>query len=190
MVTQRGIEANPLNIKAILDVKAPTNINEVKWLTGRIVALSPFISKATRKSLPFFKVLRKAKNFEWDTSYQQAFEERKNYLAGSPTSQTYSGGHSLPLSFRASNNEVEYEGLVIGMGMAHEARAKHLIAYSDSQLVVKKLIQFPREENVKTDCLSKLASALEDCGTRDITIQYLPKPRAPLIIQAISSTED
>ncbi|KAK4390035.1 Retrovirus-related Pol polyprotein from transposon [Sesamum angolense] len=29
MVTQRGIEANPLKIKLILDMKAPTNINEV-----------------------------------------------------------------------------------------------------------------------------------------------------------------
>ncbi|KAL0454671.1 UNVERIFIED_CONTAM: hypothetical protein Slati_0806300 [Sesamum latifolium] len=28
MVTQRGIEANPSNIKAILDMKAPSNINE------------------------------------------------------------------------------------------------------------------------------------------------------------------
>ncbi|KAL0447847.1 UNVERIFIED_CONTAM: hypothetical protein Slati_1912600 [Sesamum latifolium] len=30
MVTQRGIEANPAKIKTILEVEAPTNINEVK----------------------------------------------------------------------------------------------------------------------------------------------------------------
>ncbi|KAL0374037.1 UNVERIFIED_CONTAM: hypothetical protein Sradi_3319400 [Sesamum radiatum] len=81
MVTQRGIEANLLKIKAILDMKAPTNVNEVQRLTGRIAVLSRFISKATEKSLPFFKVLRKAKNFEWNTSCQQAFEELKSYLA-------------------------------------------------------------------------------------------------------------
>ncbi|KAL0291566.1 UNVERIFIED_CONTAM: hypothetical protein Scaly_2631500 [Sesamum calycinum] len=61
MVTQRGTEANPLKIKAILDMKAPTNVNEVQKLTGRIAALGHFISKAVEKSLPFFKVLRKAK---------------------------------------------------------------------------------------------------------------------------------
>ncbi|KAL0420855.1 UNVERIFIED_CONTAM: Retrovirus-related Pol polyprotein from transposon [Sesamum latifolium] len=82
MVTQRVIEANPLKIKAILDMKAPTNINEVQRLTGRIATLSYFISKAAEKSLPFFKVLRKAKNFEWNTSCQQTFEELKSYLAG------------------------------------------------------------------------------------------------------------
>ncbi|KAL0445891.1 UNVERIFIED_CONTAM: hypothetical protein Slati_1717000 [Sesamum latifolium] len=84
MITQRGIEANPLKIKAILDMKAPTNVNEVQRLTGRIDALNQFISKAAEKSLSFFKILRKAKDFEWDASCQQAFEELKSYLAGFP----------------------------------------------------------------------------------------------------------
>ncbi|KAL0307470.1 UNVERIFIED_CONTAM: hypothetical protein Sangu_3029100 [Sesamum angustifolium] len=61
MVTQRGTEANSLKIKAIIDMKAPTNVNEVQKLMGRIASLSHFISKAVEKSLPFFKVLRKAK---------------------------------------------------------------------------------------------------------------------------------
>ncbi|KAL0428161.1 UNVERIFIED_CONTAM: hypothetical protein Slati_2990900 [Sesamum latifolium] len=65
MVTQRGIEANPLKIKAIIDMKAPTCLNEAQRLTGRIAALSRFISKSAEKSLPFFKTLRKAKTFEW-----------------------------------------------------------------------------------------------------------------------------
>ncbi|KAL0333080.1 UNVERIFIED_CONTAM: Retrovirus-related Pol polyprotein from transposon [Sesamum calycinum] len=81
MVTQRGIEANPLKIKVILDMKAPTNVNEMQRLTGRIAALSRFISKAVEKNLPFFKILRKAKKFKWDASYEQAFEELKKYLA-------------------------------------------------------------------------------------------------------------
>ncbi|KAL0455159.1 UNVERIFIED_CONTAM: hypothetical protein Slati_0855100 [Sesamum latifolium] len=52
------------------------------------------------------------------------------------------------------------------------------------------IIQIPREENDKVEWLSKLASALEDCRTRHVTIQYLPEPRTLLTIQAISSTED
>ncbi|KAL0283281.1 UNVERIFIED_CONTAM: hypothetical protein Sangu_2899700 [Sesamum angustifolium] len=75
MVTQRGTEANSLKIKAILDMKTPTNVNELQRLIDRIAVLSCFISKATKKSLPFLKVLRKAKNFEWDTTCQQAFKE-------------------------------------------------------------------------------------------------------------------
>ncbi|KAL0403757.1 UNVERIFIED_CONTAM: hypothetical protein Sradi_2016500 [Sesamum radiatum] len=49
MVTQRGIEANPLKIKAIIDMKAPTCLNEAQRLTGRIAALSRFISKSAEK---------------------------------------------------------------------------------------------------------------------------------------------
>ncbi|KAL0445166.1 UNVERIFIED_CONTAM: hypothetical protein Slati_2239300 [Sesamum latifolium] len=36
MVTQRGIEANPSKIKDIQDMKAPSSINEVQRLTGRM----------------------------------------------------------------------------------------------------------------------------------------------------------
>ncbi|KAL0462842.1 UNVERIFIED_CONTAM: hypothetical protein Slati_0171800 [Sesamum latifolium] len=52
------------------------------------------------------------------------------------------------------------------------------------------IVQIPREENVKADCLSNLASALEDCWTRHVTIQYLPRSRYLLAVQAISSTEE
>ncbi|KAL0458686.1 UNVERIFIED_CONTAM: hypothetical protein Slati_0495800 [Sesamum latifolium] len=72
MVTQRGIETNPLKIKAILDMKAPACVNEVQRSTGRITALSRFMSKSAEKSLPFFKTLRKTKTFEWDASCQCA----------------------------------------------------------------------------------------------------------------------
>ncbi|KAL0309168.1 UNVERIFIED_CONTAM: hypothetical protein Sradi_5859100 [Sesamum radiatum] len=64
MVTQRSIEANPAKIKAILDIRPPTNINEVQRLTRKMVALSRFISKFAEKGLPFFKILRKVKDFE------------------------------------------------------------------------------------------------------------------------------
>ncbi|KAL0405695.1 UNVERIFIED_CONTAM: hypothetical protein Slati_3883400 [Sesamum latifolium] len=45
----------------------------------------------------------------------------------------------MKFDFKASNNEAEYEALVIGMRMAHEAGARHLLAYSDSQLIVKQV---------------------------------------------------
>ncbi|KAL0370669.1 UNVERIFIED_CONTAM: hypothetical protein Sangu_0385000 [Sesamum angustifolium] len=44
MVTQHSIEANLTKIKAILDMGPPTSINEVQQLTGRMAALSRFIS--------------------------------------------------------------------------------------------------------------------------------------------------
>ena len=60
MISHRGIEANSEKIKSILDTKPPQNIKEVQSLTGRVAALNKFVSKATDKCLPFFKVLKKA----------------------------------------------------------------------------------------------------------------------------------
>ncbi|KAL0430721.1 UNVERIFIED_CONTAM: hypothetical protein Sradi_0698100 [Sesamum radiatum] len=62
----------------------PNNINEVQRLPGRIAALSWFISKSAEKGLPFFKTLRKVKNFEWMKECQQAFEDLKAYLEKLP----------------------------------------------------------------------------------------------------------
>ena len=60
MVSQRGIEANPDKIQAILSMEPSKNVKEVQSLIGRVVALNKFVSKATNKCLPFFNVLRKA----------------------------------------------------------------------------------------------------------------------------------
>ncbi|KAL0428672.1 UNVERIFIED_CONTAM: hypothetical protein Slati_3042000 [Sesamum latifolium] len=43
IITERGIEANPLKNEAILDMKASSDVNEVQHLTGRITTLSLFI---------------------------------------------------------------------------------------------------------------------------------------------------
>ncbi|KAL0413262.1 UNVERIFIED_CONTAM: hypothetical protein Sradi_1527900 [Sesamum radiatum] len=127
---------------------------------------------------------------------------------------------AIKFRFKASNTEAEYEALVIGMRIAHEAEARHLLAYLESQLVVKQvegayeakeesmiqylqqiadlktkfhhflIVQIPREENAKADSLSKLASSLEDCRTRHITIHYFLETRTPLTVQPIIAGED
>ena len=43
IVTQRGIEANPKQISAVLNLPSPKNSREVQRLTGRIAALNLFI---------------------------------------------------------------------------------------------------------------------------------------------------
>ena len=50
IVNNRGIEANPDKIKVVLDMPSPSSIKEVQCLTGRIAALSCFVSRASDKS--------------------------------------------------------------------------------------------------------------------------------------------
>ena len=39
MISQRGIEANPEKIEAIINIKPPITINELQKLNGRITSL-------------------------------------------------------------------------------------------------------------------------------------------------------
>ena len=60
MVSQRGIEANPKKVRAILKMSSPKTIKEVQSLMGKVVAFNRFVSKATNKRLSFFKTLKRA----------------------------------------------------------------------------------------------------------------------------------
>ncbi|KAL0367314.1 UNVERIFIED_CONTAM: Ribonuclease HI [Sesamum radiatum] len=192
------------------------DISYMSRTTIKAQALADFISEITKMSVK-------------DTSQDQVW---LLHIDGSSTTQGSGAGivittpqgedleFAIKFGFKASNNEAEYEALVIGMRMTHEAGARHLLAYSYSQLIVKQvegayetkeesmiqylqqimdlktgfnhfqIIQIPREENAKADCLSKLASNLEDCRTRHITMDYLPKARTPLVVQPITTGEN
>ena len=49
MVKNRGIEVNPDKIKVVLDMYPPSNTKEIQRLTGRIAALSCFVSRSSDK---------------------------------------------------------------------------------------------------------------------------------------------
>ena len=66
IVNNRGIEANPDKIKVVLNMPPPSSIKEVQRLTGRVAALSRFVSRASDKCQLFFQVLKKA--FQWDAN--------------------------------------------------------------------------------------------------------------------------
>ena len=103
MVSKRGIEANPNKIKAILDMEAPTSIKDVQKLTGRFAALGRFIFKSGEKCLPFFKKLKKAKEFTWNEESQKAFEDFKRYMATPPLLSKPSQGEVLYLYLAVSD---------------------------------------------------------------------------------------
>ena len=95
MVLQRGIEANPDKIQAILNVEPPKNVKDVQSLTRQVAALNRFVSKVTDKCLPFLRVLRKA--FEWTNECQQAFEDLKAYLTSTMLLSSSKPGEELYL---------------------------------------------------------------------------------------------
>ena len=57
MVTHRGIEVNPDQIKAINDLKPPRNAKEVQKLIRMIATLIRFISRSADKCRPFYLLI-------------------------------------------------------------------------------------------------------------------------------------
>ena len=64
MVTHRGIEVSPYQIKAIHNLQPPQNPKEVQKLTGMIAALNRFVSRSADRCRPFYLLLNKWKGFE------------------------------------------------------------------------------------------------------------------------------
>ena len=102
IVNHRGIEANPNKIKVVLDMPSPSGIKEVQRLTGRIAALSRFVSRASDKCQPFFQVLKKA--FQWDTKCEKAFSALKTYLSSPPILVSPVEGELLTLYLAVSDS--------------------------------------------------------------------------------------
>ncbi|KAL2235182.1 UNVERIFIED_CONTAM: Retrovirus-related Pol polyprotein from transposon [Sesamum indicum] len=288
MVSERGIEANPEKIEAILNLKSPTSIKEVQKLTvssvlvkekGKIQNPVYYVSKmlqgaetryaeikklalavvvTARKLRPYFQshqiVVRtnhplrniltrpeaSGRMIKWavelgefDISYQSRTAEKAQVLAdfmveisGIPedlgtwmlhvdgSSNANNGGAGIliqgpgdveievavRLSFPTTNNEAEYEALVLGLELASEAGAQVLEVYTDSQLVAMQIEgmyetkeksmteylkkakewmqkfskctiqQIPRNKNERADALSKLGATLVGIKERKITV--------------------
>jgi hypothetical protein len=75
-------------------------------LAGKLTSLNRFISRSAEKNLPFFKVLKSTKVFQWGPDQQKAFEDLKQYLIQLTTLTPPSSGAPLLLYVAASHATV------------------------------------------------------------------------------------
>ena len=84
MMTQRGIEANPAQLQAILESPAPSSKKGIQQLTGRLSTLGRFISRSINRLKPFFTALKEANWAGWNEECDRDFTHIKQYLAKPP----------------------------------------------------------------------------------------------------------
>ncbi|KAM1011835.1 hypothetical protein ACFX2C_047131 [Malus domestica] len=107
MISQRGIEANPEKIKAILDMKEPVTSKDIESLTGKVAALTRFISKATDRCAPFFKALKGSKKYITGIDeYAEAFKNLKDYMSKVPLLSKPEDGDTLIIYLSISASAV------------------------------------------------------------------------------------
>ncbi|CAL2271964.1 unnamed protein product [Prunus armeniaca] len=107
MISQRGTEANPVKIKAIIDMERSKTQKDIQSLTGCVAALTRFISKVTDKCVPFFKALKGGKHHvAWTAECDEAFQNLKNYMSKAPLLSKPLPGEVLFLYLSVSHTAV------------------------------------------------------------------------------------
>ena len=124
--------------------------------------------------------------------------------------------YALRFGFQASNNEAEYEAVIVGLNLPHSMEVDQLEVCSDSQLVVKQiedtyeakgekmilylikvrellrkfvLVQvrhIPRAENSQAYALAKLATASQEDLNRLTPVEHLVEPSIDLYDEEVS----
>lgn len=84
IVRHRGIEIDPVKIKAIQDMPAPTTLKQLRSLQGKLAYIHRFIANLSGKCEPFTRFTKKGAPFKWDEQCQNAFEQIKRYLLKPP----------------------------------------------------------------------------------------------------------
>jgi hypothetical protein len=100
VVSERGIEANPEKISAIMDMGPIKNLKGVQRVTGCLAALSHFIARLGERRLPLYKLMKKFDQFTWTPEVQEALDSLKNILKSPPilTTPTTEGPMLLYIS--------------------------------------------------------------------------------------------
>jgi hypothetical protein len=112
LISERGIKGNPEKIQAIINMQPPKMLRHIQQLTGRLAALSRFVSKLGEKALPFYRLLQKTNNFTWTEEAQAMFDDLKRRLSTSPVLVTPREKEPM-LLYIATMNQVVSSALVV-----------------------------------------------------------------------------
>ncbi|XP_068498252.1 uncharacterized protein [Phaseolus vulgaris] len=106
LLTERGIEANPDKCAAILAMRSPAIVKEVQQFTGRMAALSRFVSASGEKGHPYIQCLKRNNKYVWTRECEEAFMKLKEYLASPPVLCKPQMGTPLRLYFAITEKEI------------------------------------------------------------------------------------
>ena len=103
MVTQREIEVNPTQVKAILETPAPNSKKELQRFTGCLIVLGYFIVCFIDKLQHFFLTLKGENTFGWIDECKQTFKVVKCYLTEPPILSSPKSNEELYMYLIVSN---------------------------------------------------------------------------------------
>jgi len=105
-ISKYRLKLNPEKCAAIIAMRSPTSVREVQQLTGRMAALSRFVSAGGEKGHPYFQCLKRNSRFAWTDECEAAFVRLKEYLATPPVLCRLVAGAPLRLYFTVTERAI------------------------------------------------------------------------------------
>ena len=132
LVSSRGIEANPVKIRAIERMELPQTLNDVQKFTGCLASLSRFVSRLGEKALPLYALMKKSDKFTWTSQADAAFKELKKMLATTPVLESPLPKEPMLLYIAATNRVVS---AVVVVKREEEGRTMQRLVYYLSEVL-------------------------------------------------------
>ncbi|XP_074292762.1 uncharacterized protein LOC141619642 [Silene latifolia] len=216
IVTQRGIDASTEQIKAVLQVESTEKPKDVQRLAGKgaeAQSQHPTATVETRARIAIAHIPSRHRGSRdkdvevWRMHIDGASNQRGagvGLILRSPHGDLIA--QAVRCEFKATNNETEYEALILGPRLALDMEIRNLQVYSDSLLIVNhvndeyiardskmiaylkvamelkqkykdyKLKQVPRDQNVEADSLTTLRANFKPTELANIHIAHVLEP--------------
>ena len=114
LVHQQGIDVDPLKVKAIVTMKPPTSIKELKSFKGKLSYIQRSIPRLVATIALFTPLLKKGVKFQWSNKHQLAFCKLQEMRTGLPTIRSLTP--DVPLRLYLASNDKAIRALIAQAG--------------------------------------------------------------------------
>ena len=98
LITEKGVYPDPEKVKAITEMKAPSDKTELQRFLGTVTYVGMFIPNLSVISTPLRALIINAADWEWNKEQKDAFENLKQLMTKNPVLQFYDDTKPIKVS--------------------------------------------------------------------------------------------
>ena len=98
LITENSVYPDPEKVKAIAEMKAPSDKAQLQWFLGMVTYVGRFIPNLSVFSTPLRALIIRAADWEWNKEQKVAFEYLKQLMPNNPVLQFYDDTKPIKVS--------------------------------------------------------------------------------------------
>lgn len=106
IIGAKGLEPDPAKVKAITEMEAPTNVNELQTFLGMATYMGRYTAHLAELTAPLRDLCKKDSVFTWNPEHQRAFDKIKTTLSSAPTLQYFDSTKPVTIQVDASQRGI------------------------------------------------------------------------------------